>query len=111
MQRMSALLVLGWEVRAAEATVAGKLYEYIGSGRPVLVCAPAHYEARRLVEQTQTGVGAWSTEEIVAALQRLEGFSVPQASREALSRATMARQLLEVFREILAHKGVDGIGV
>lgn len=105
MQRMTALLVLGWEVRGGDAPVAGKLYEYVGSGRPVLVCAPPHYEARRLVEESGTGVGAWSATEIAEALRRLEHLRVPEESRRAFSRETSARQLLEVLRRASSSAG------
>lgn len=97
MQAMAALLVLGWEARAAGAAVAGKLYEYVGAGRPVLVCAPSHYEARRLIETGNLGRGAWTPEELVSALGDLEGLEVSPAARLALSRQTTARDLAAIL--------------
>jgi hypothetical protein len=102
MRRMTALLVLGWEVRGGEATVAGKLYEYVGAGRPVLVCAPAHYEARRLVEARSLGVGAWTPRELTSALSRLEGFAPDAVERERLSRAVTAREALSLLEQVVA---------
>jgi hypothetical protein len=99
MQEMAALLVLAWEVRGGDETVAGKLYEYVGSGRPVLVCAPAHFEARRLVEATSTGIGAWGVDEITAALERLDAFSPDPEGRASLSRAHAAGRLLSFVSE------------
>jgi hypothetical protein len=97
MQTMAALLVLAWEVRGGESTVAGKLYEYIGSRRPVLVCAPPCFEARQLVESSGTGLGAWSGPEIAAALSQLERFEPSTEGRSALDRAATAAQLLRVL--------------
>jgi hypothetical protein len=97
MGRMTALLVLAWETRGGETSVAGKLYEYVGSGRPVLVLAPPGFEARRLVEATSTGLGAWSEPEIVEALRRSEALVPSPEGRESLSRARAAAQLLDVL--------------
>lgn len=99
MQTMNALLVLAWETRGGEDTVAGKFYEYVGSGRPMLVCAPPNFEARILAEQTGTGLGAWSPDEIASALVRLETFRVDPAGRAALSRERAALALLALFTQ------------
>lgn len=93
MQAMGALLVLAWEARGADATVAGKLYEYAGAGRPILVCAPPHYEARTLAEGCGLGSGAWTAEEIADSLTALEAFTVSQEARLGLSRESTARAL------------------
>jgi hypothetical protein len=98
MGRMTALLVLAWETRGGDTSVAGKLYEYVGSGRPVLVLAPRSFEARRLVEDTGTGLGAWEDAEIVEALRRIEGFVPSAEGRDGLSRARGAERLLELLR-------------
>jgi hypothetical protein len=94
---MTGLLVLAWETRGGETSVAGKLYEYVGSGRPVLVLAPSSFEARRLVEDTGTGLGAWEEGEIVEALRRVEGFVPSAEGRDGLSRARAAERLLELL--------------
>jgi len=107
MQTMTALLVLAWETRGGETSVAGKLYEYVGSGRAVLVCAPQGFEARTLVEATGTGLGAWSDEEIVESLFRLESFTVDPHGREGLTRRRSAEQLLALFAEACASSGGD----
>jgi len=97
MGRMTALLVLAWETRGGETSVAGKLYEYVGSGRPVLVLAPKSFEARRLVEDTRTGLGAWEEAEIAEALRQVEGFVPSAEGRDGLSRARAAQRLLELL--------------
>lgn len=102
MSTMAALLILGWEMRAGEGAVGGKLFEYIGSGRPVLVLAPAHYEVRRLVESRQLGIGAFAPEEISAALDRLAAFEPRPEGRADLSRAAAAAQFAAIFESARA---------
>jgi hypothetical protein len=100
MQTMGALLVLAWETRGGETTVGGKVYEYIGSGRPILVCAPNGFEARNLVEATRTGIGAWGDHEIAEALERLETFRPDPIGREQLSRRKSAEAFVTLFERI-----------
>lgn len=97
MQRMGALLVLGWETDGGDAAVAGKLFEYVGAGRPVLAVAPPHYEVHRLVESSGLGRGAWTPDELVLALQSLESFQVSREGRLALSRRKAAIDLAAVL--------------
>jgi hypothetical protein len=104
MQTMTALLVLSWEGRGGETQLPGKLYEYVGSGRPVLVCAPAGFESRDLVESFGVGIGAWGDGPIVDALSRLESFVPDAKSRESLSRRHSAEQILSLFQAALARR-------
>lgn len=97
MQERTALLVLAWEGRGGETQLPGKLYEYVGSGRPVLVCAPETFESRRLIEAAGVGVGAWGDASIAQALDRLETFVPPAEGRERLSRARAAESMLAVI--------------
>jgi hypothetical protein len=101
MQRMTALLVLPWETRGGETTVAGKLYEYVGSGRPVLVCAPAGFEARALVESARVGIGAWGDGAILDALLALEDFVPDDQGRISLSRHHGAEQMLCLLEQAI----------
>jgi hypothetical protein len=104
MQLMTALLVLAWEQRGGEDTVAGKLFEYAGSGRPTLVCAPKGFEARRLVEAKGIGIGAWQDMELVAALRRLESFVPDTEGRKSLSRHDAALALEFVLARALGTR-------
>ncbi len=104
MQTMTALLVLAWEGRGGETQLPGKMYEYVGSGRPVLVCAPAGYEARTLVESRKVGIGAWGDSAIVDALARLESFSPDVAGRESLSRRQTAEHMLSLLEAAVASR-------
>jgi hypothetical protein len=100
MQAMHALLVLAWETPGGEASVGGKVYEYIGAGRPILVCAPPHHENRRLVEETGTGIGGWSEDELARGLQDLDDFTPSRESCSRLSRAACADACLEILVQV-----------
>lgn len=108
MQEMTANLVLCLEASGGERIVPGKLYEYMGAGRPILVCAPPSYEARQLVEKSGAGVGAWETEEIVAALTVLETFTPNQACLRTFSRERVAEEMLEVLERAKCARGLSG---
>lgn len=105
MSALTALMVLVLESRAGDQIVPGKLYEYVGIGRPVLVCAPQGYEARRLVEETGTGVGAWTDVEIYQAMERLQRFEIDVNGRKGLSREAAAGAAEEILR-----MAADGVG-
>lgn len=105
MRAMTALLVLGCETRCGDSAVGGKFYEYVGSGRPLLLCEPRGFEARSLAEELRLGVGAWGENELVAALERLETFAPDPAGRTCLSRKRSAEDLLTIFRRTLRNSG------
>lgn len=71
LQRVADALVLVTSSNRSEAT--GKLFEYLGSGRPVLALAHGN-EAARIIEETGTGITVRPTDEdaIVAALHRIQ---------------------------------------
>lgn len=108
MQEMTANLVLCLEASGGGRIVPGKLYEYMGAGRPILVCAPPSYEARQLVEKAGAGVGAWETEEIASALTALEAFAPDQACVRTFSRERVAEEMLEVLERARCAHGSFG---
>jgi Glycosyl transferase 4-like domain len=97
MEEFTALLVLPFEAKGGDLVVQAKFYEYVASGRPLLVVAPEGYEARRLVEATGRGLAAWGEAGIARAMENLENRPTESAPCEPLLRSTLARRLLEVF--------------
>jgi hypothetical protein len=100
MGTMTALLMLALESPTGDPSVPGKFYEYVGSGRPVFTCAPSSFEMRRLPESTGTGIGAWTTDEIVHALETIETFEVCPAGRAGFTRAKCAARMVELFQSV-----------
>jgi hypothetical protein len=102
MRRHAALLVLGVESARGGDIVPAKVFEYAGSGRPVLVVAPPHFEIRHLVESTRIGVGAWQTDELARALGTLETFQVDEGGRRSMSRTIAAATVLDLIARVVA---------
>jgi len=110
MQEMAALLVLALEPESGDPSVPGKLFDYIGSGRPILVSAPSHFEMRRFVESRTLGLGGWGDAETLDALENIGGFEVDRDQRALLTRANSADALLKVFSRVLAQRAGVGPG-
>jgi glycosyltransferase involved in cell wall biosynthesis len=94
------LLLLTAGTRRGEAT--GKLYEYLGAERPILVLGDES-EAARIVRDAGAGIAAPTSdpEAIAAALERLPA-DVPAAAPRAFSYPELARryaELVELARE------------
>jgi glycosyltransferase involved in cell wall biosynthesis len=112
-----ALLFLDWTDAAAEGVLTGKLFEYFGSGRPVLALGPRpDSEAAQLIAQTRSGVTLCSQDALTAWLRQLAaGVPLPAAAtdeaRERLSRRHQARVLLAELQARLPARAVPSTGV
>ena len=104
MQEMTALLVLALEPDSGDPSVPGKMFDYIGSRRPILVCAPAHFEMRRIVESKTLGLGCWGDAETIQALENIGGFEIDADQRALHTRATSAAAMLKVFSDVLEQR-------
>ncbi len=108
LQRESDGLLLITGRNSSEAT--GKVFEYLGSGRPVIAVAGDN-EAARIVRATGTGVVAAPDDEaaIVAALQALADGSLARGYNphdlERFSYPGLARAALELVEEAIAERG------
>jgi len=95
-----ALLFLDWVNARGEGVLAGKLFEYIGSGRPILSLGRRDAaEAAALLAETRCGVTLTTDEEVAAYLKRLVASAplpdVASPARERLSREEQARAILD----------------
>ena len=96
------LLFLDWADVGAEGVLTGKLFEYLGSRRPVLALGPrTDSEAARILATTGVGVTLTRDAEIVHYLQALasseRAADLPAAAVERFSRARQANELLDVI--------------
>lgn len=64
------LLLLMWNDEGEAGTYSGKLFEYLGAGRPILMTGYADGVAARLVRDRGAGVVANTADEVSAALSR-----------------------------------------
>lgn len=101
------LLLLRWDHPSEETVLAGKLFEYIGAGRPILSVGLETGEAARLIEDNGFGLVSKDPDRIAAQLrlwlaQRREG-SIPALDPARAARFSRDRQFeaLEGFLEEL----------
>ena len=82
--------------------VPGKLYEYLGSGKPILMIGPADSDAARILQQTGAGMTVGATvESIIEGLEtvltgRLSANINPEAIMAYESRA-LSRKLADLL--------------
>jgi glycosyltransferase involved in cell wall biosynthesis len=100
------LLFLDWMDVSAEGVLTGKLFEYLGSGRPILALGPRRdSEAAGLIAETGAGVTLTSEPEIAQYLKQVISSErpqdVPPAAVERFSRERQAGELLVALKQRL----------
>jgi glycosyltransferase involved in cell wall biosynthesis len=98
------LLFLDWTEVQAEGVLTGKLFEYLGTGRPILSLGlRKDSEAAHLIAEAGCGVTLTTDEEIEKFLLHLLSSDRPSfvgsAARDLFSRDRQARILLEALTE------------
>ena len=95
------LLFLDWTDIRAEGVLTGKLFEYLGSGRPILaIGASKNTEAARIIADTGCGTTLTTVEEIVNYLQSLLSSPPPPIAEGAAARYSRERQAEELLAGI-----------
>lgn len=103
------LLLLEWTDPQARGVYTGKVFEYLGAGRPILSIGPKKGVIEALLKETQAGVHVQSATEILPLLKhwlkekRLLGsprFIGVQEAIQRYSRREQARQLAEVLDKV-----------
>jgi hypothetical protein len=94
------LLFLDWTDPRAEGVLTGKLFEYLGSARPILALGSRRdSEAAGIIATAEAGVTLVDPEEVVEYLERLlrsgRPPEIPRGSVGMYSRERQARELLE----------------
>jgi len=110
-----ALLLMGVRGPKATGNVPGKLYEYLGSGRPIVCLTPTRGETAELVERHRAGIvaGIDAEDEIFAALRTMydawaTGRPMSGAPRDevrAYDRRELTGRLAEIFDSIQGNRG------
>ncbi len=106
MRASDALLLVANTTPGAEATVPGKLFEYLAVGRPVLAIAPPHSSTADVLQTTGGGwLGDASSAESIACVLRqayAERTRRPNAAEVArFDRRRLAGDLARVFDEVV----------
>ena len=112
------LLLLLWNHPGEKGVYTGKLFEYLGAGRPILAVGPDDCMAADLIRDRNAGFLASDPRRIAEKLRewidvKVRSGSVPPVSQQGLaelSRASQTRVLSEYLRELLSPK-VQGVAV
>jgi glycosyltransferase involved in cell wall biosynthesis len=67
--RADALLLLRWDDPGENSVIAGKFFEYIGAGRPILSVGSTKGEVAEIIHENDFGVVTKDPEEIAATLR------------------------------------------
>lgn len=107
----TALLFLNWNDLRQKGLYSGKIFEYLGAGRPILAF-PRNPDSvvDRLLERTQAGVLCDTPEEIAHVLKEWYdaynavgslSYNGVDAEIEKYSRRNQARQFAEIFNQLM----------
>ncbi len=106
LQKSDVLLMVTHESEGGRSIASGKIFEYIGAGRPILATVP-DCVAKDLVEDNGLGitVGSEDVEAIMGAIMDLHGrwkrgllsIKAPAGFREGFERKKLTGDLAEVF--------------
>ena len=100
-QRASVLLVALGTDEAEKTFLPGKFFEYVGTGRPIIVLADADYEISQLVDEFQLGLASRDRAELARFLRSVaSGEIAPRAKVPA--PLTRAYQLEKLQSQIVA---------
>ncbi|MBN1668946.1 MAG: glycosyltransferase [Anaerolineales bacterium] len=107
------LLLLIWDQAHAAGTLTGKIYEYIGARRPILMIGNRTSAAAALVRERSVGAVCTTASEISSQLQHWwqqknrGGIpDLPEATRIGLSRLEQTRVLAEFLAQIRAGRNM-----
>lgn len=102
------LLLLLWNDPRGKGLFSGKLFEYLGAGRPVLAIGPDDNVAAALIRERLAGVVAGEPEEIASVLRRWiairEHGPIPPIDTSMVrdfTREEQARRLMEFLHEVI----------
>ena len=109
------LLLLGWNDPSERGQHTGKLFEYMGSKRPILAVSGSYGVMSQTLEETRAGVHALSKEQLRSVLVRAysefrstgrvpyEGLN---AEVKAYTHQEMARRFAELLDGMVAEKNI-----
>jgi glycosyltransferase involved in cell wall biosynthesis len=108
-QQADLLLLLRWDDPKENGVIAGKLFEYIGSGTPILATGSTTGEAADIVRDNDFGLVSNDVDEVVAYLEKLlitkqKGDLKRRVNpnREQFTRTKQFEKLVPFMEEIIA---------
>ena len=101
-KKSSVLLLLTWDNPNEKGVLTGKLFEYIGSSKPILSIGAIEDTASTLIKENSFGVATNTPEEIVQFLQSIisNDFKIDINNRKKFERTKQVDKLEEVLYEV-----------
>ncbi len=101
----SVLLLLTWDNPMEKGVLTGKLFEYIGSSRPILSIGAIKDDASNLIIENNLGVATNSSNEITNFLESIfnKDFKIDASNRKKFERASQVIKLQEIFYEVIKN--------
>lgn len=111
MARASALLLVLNNTPDVMGRIPGKLYEYMASGRPILLIGPPHSDAASILTDAQAGIsvdfedeaGAFDAIGELIKWHQAGTFTPNKAYIEQFERKYLTKQLANILNTILEH--------
>lgn len=111
-QQVDVLMLLRWDHPSENGVIAGKLFEYIGAGKPILSLGSTTGEAADIIRDNDFGLVSNDVDEVAAYLSGLltakkQGSDAqkPNPNRENFTRARQFSKLVTFMEKIIAdHK-------
>ena len=110
-QQVDVLMQLRWDHPSENGVIAGKLFEYIGAGKPILSLGSTTGEAADIVRDNDFGLVSNDVDEIAAYLLKLlenkkqnKQEMSPNPNREKFTRAKQFEKLVSFMDRIIETK-------
>ena len=95
-------MLLTWDNPKEKGVLTGKLFEYIGSSKPILLIGAIKDEAAKLILDNGLGLVSNSPSEIIRFLQNLlkGDFKIKIDGRKKFERTQQVNNLQDIFYEV-----------
>ena len=96
-------MLLTWDNPNEKGVLTGKLFEYIGSSKPILSIGAIEDTASILIKENSFGVATNTPKEIVKFLESIisNDFKIDRSNRKKFERTKQVTKLVEVLYEAI----------
>lgn len=104
-QRVDSLMLLRWDDPSENGVIAGKLFEYIGAGKPILCLGSTTGEAADIIRENDFGLVSDDSDEVAEYLKTLldqkDTPKSPNPNREKFTRARQFEKLVTFMEKVI----------
>lgn len=92
------LLLLTWNNPLEKGILTGKLFEYIGSSKPILSIGAVNDSASNLIKDNKFGIASNSPDEIASFIYNIDNFDYGFDKRDLFERTIQVKKLITIFK-------------